>query len=285
VSGFSPEWLELREPFDAAARSPTIAAFLPHTLAERSVVDLGCGTGANLRYLAPRLGGAQEWLLVDDDRTVLAAAPGELAAWAAGSGSTCRSAAGEMLLDGAAFACRARLRALDLARDLDALPIAAGALVTSSALLDLVSATWLLALAARCRTAGAAVLFALTYDGRVSAEPADADDALVRELVNEHQHGDKGFGPALGPGGAAAAVRAFASVGYEVQTAASDWHLPPAARALQTALITGWHDAAAALAPRRAAALARWRQRRFEHVERGRSALTVGHVDLAARLP
>ena len=41
------------------------------------------------------------------------------------------------------------------------------ALVTASALLDLVSEEWLRVLAVRCAESGAAVLFALSYDGRI----------------------------------------------------------------------------------------------------------------------
>ncbi len=50
------------------------------------------------------------------------------------------------------------------------------ALVTASALLDLVSERWLRALAARCAGHGAAVLFALSYDGRIVCSPEDPDD-------------------------------------------------------------------------------------------------------------
>jgi hypothetical protein len=66
MSGFSAEWLALREPVDAASRNPElIAADRLATARARflSVLDLGSGTGANFRFLAPLLG----------DRAVLAA--------------------------------------------------------------------------------------------------------------------------------------------------------------------------------------------------------------------
>ena len=285
MSGFSTEWLRLREPHDAAARAAQLADYLPRAAhAERSIVDLGAGTGANLRYLAPLLGGTQDWLLVDHDPALLAAAPGEIAAWAPTIGARSASGDGAAIVTAAGFRCRVRVRASNLADELDALPIPEGALVTASALLDLVSPEWLHALATRCRAASANALFALTYDGRMSTSPADPDDELVRELVNEHQRTDKGLGLALGPGAVQAAVRVFKLCGYEVKTLQSDWQIPAGARALQRALITGWHDAGCAIAPKRAAALARWRRRRLEHVERGAATLRVGHVDFAARL-
>ncbi len=63
-----PDWLAVREPADHAARdaglvAPLARALPPHVRA----VDLGCGTGSNLRALGPHLGPAQDWVLVDHD--------------------------------------------------------------------------------------------------------------------------------------------------------------------------------------------------------------------------
>ena len=103
-------------------------------------------------------------------------------------------------------------------------------------------------------------------------------------LINRHQLGDKGFGPALGPGAAAAASAAFTAVGYEVRAASSDWNLGPASRALQTALIDGWVSAAAEIAPGEADALRDWAGRRRAHVAVGGSRLRVGHLDISGKL-
>ena len=69
MGAFSPDWLALREPADAEARSSRLTRLvgdaLPHDLVH--ALDLGTGTGANVRYLAGRLPVRQDWLLVDDD--------------------------------------------------------------------------------------------------------------------------------------------------------------------------------------------------------------------------
>ena len=68
--GFSTTWLDLREPFDAAARNASLLARLATWRGDRGllqVIDLGAGTGANLRRTAPALGGAQSWTLVERD--------------------------------------------------------------------------------------------------------------------------------------------------------------------------------------------------------------------------
>jgi cyclopropane fatty-acyl-phospholipid synthase-like methyltransferase len=56
-------WLRLREPADADARSVALArAVARHAGAHDPVrvLDLACGTGANLRYLAPHLPGGSD---------------------------------------------------------------------------------------------------------------------------------------------------------------------------------------------------------------------------------
>lgn len=254
MSRFAADWLALREPADARARSAALATRFAGGV--RRAVDLASGTGANIRYLAPRLGGAAEWLAVDDD-------PALLEALVAPAGTAVRT-----------------LR-LDLARSLETVSLRGCDLVSASALLDLVSTGWLDRLAAACSAARVAVLFALTYDGRIEWSPADAGDARVRELLNRHQRRDKGFGPALGPEAPRAAAARFAAHGYQVECARSDWVLGRTDARLQQALVDGWLAAALEVAPAERAALAAWAERRRESAARGVTTLVVGHEDLA----
>jgi hypothetical protein len=267
MSGFTADWLALREPADRAARSVQLTRAIADALAKKKaplhVLDLAAGTGSNMRYMAAYLGGDQRWLLVDHDPTLLAAVRASGHSGGPERFETCR-------LDLAALA------------DVDGRGIFDGrALVTAAALLDLVSETWLRALAAWCREGGAAVLFALSYDGRIHCTPTDPDDDGMRDLVNQHQRTDKGFGPALGPDATDAAERCFASFGYQVQREPSDWVLSPESEELQRRLIEGWAEAAMAIAPDRSASISGWRTRRLEHVASRRSRIVVGHQDLA----
>lgn len=263
MAGFHSDWLTLREPEDVRVRSTALVSMIAEHLKNEplKILDLGAGTGANHRFLDRHLQGAQ-WLLVDNDRELLA-----------------RAATNKLSAD------RLETRVLDLATALDSGDLFADRdLVTASALLDLVSEDWMLALARRCGDAQTAVLFALTYNGEAQCTPIDAEDEAVRELVNIHQQTNKGFGPALGPNAADSAARAFDAAGYEVWRAASDWELGPASPALQTQLIEGWSEAAEAIAPERAALLRDWKARRLAHVAAGRSRVVVGHEDIAAWL-
>src|SRR3954454_19997842 len=78
VSDSLSDWLRLREAADAAARSASLVERLIDVLpGERPLraIDLGSGTGSNIRYLAPRLPKPQEWLALDRDPRLLAHAP------------------------------------------------------------------------------------------------------------------------------------------------------------------------------------------------------------------
>ena len=253
------DWLALREPFDAAARSDAlaraIAAALPRDRPLR-IVDLGAGRGSNARYLVSRLPVPQEWLLLDEDATLLADVDGLTQSF--------------------------ETRPMNLGA-LDPAIFEGRHLVTASALLDLVSETWLRSLAAHCHAIGAAGLFALTYNGGSRCSPAEPEDDVVRELMNRHQRSnDKGFGRAAGPDAVDAAARCFSEVGYRVQRASSDWVLQPEARELQRQLVAGWGEAATEIAPEQTAMIRSWQRRRLEHIDSGRSRIIVCHEDLAA---
>src|SRR6059036_1154744 len=83
AAGFrvSPHWLGLREPADAAARARDLVEYLRKE-APRSgrwvIHDLGCGTGAMGRWLAPLLPGRQHWIAHDRDRDLLKVAVADL---------------------------------------------------------------------------------------------------------------------------------------------------------------------------------------------------------------
>jgi hypothetical protein len=266
---FSAEWLALREPADRKARSRTLTAEAVSHLNEEnalSALDLASGTGANARYVAEFIHIDQRWLLADHDPLLLAAVEPSMSSWPH------------------TFDAEFRTRHIDLRRLDDPSLFAGRALVTASALLDLVSEAWIGTLADRCREAAATVLFALTYDGRMSADPPESEDELIRALVNRHQQTDKGFGVAAGPNAIDVALRAFSSRGYTIRRARSDWQLGGADAPLQRELIQGWAAAAASISTENSNVIDSWRRRRLDHVDRNRSTLVVGHEDIAGWL-
>jgi hypothetical protein len=281
-------WLQLREPADAAARSDSLTRTIADALAGIEpvrVLDLATGTGANLRYLAPHLPRLQHWLVVDRDPALLALLPALTSSWGVTRQYDVRMQVNGCGIHGERLECHVEARQLDLGSLTDEEIFTGRHLVTASALLDLVSPHWLSALAARCRAAGAAALFTITYNGWSCCSPSEPEDDVIRDLLNRHQHTDKGLGGiAAGPEAAGCAVRCFSEAGYRVRTEPSDWSLGSAEHELQRRLIEGWADAATEMRGD-SSMIARWRDRRIAHVDAGRSRIIVGHLDVAALAP
>jgi len=275
VSGFALDWLRLRERFDAGSRPAELADGLAAEVRRRAgphrparLVDLGAGSGANLRWLAPRIAGDQEWTLVDADARLLAASAGELDAW--------------RLAVPAATAWPVQTVRLDLASELDRLRLGATDGVTCSALLDLVSAGWIERLADALAPGRPPVLAALSVDGELRWDPPHPEDRDVAAALRRDQARDKGFGAALGAAAPAAAARVLAARGYRVEQRASAWRIAAGEAAMLHAMVEGIAAAASAAAAAEAPAIAAWRRSREREIARGGLSLAVGHVDLLA---
>ncbi len=275
-SSFDVAWLSLREPVDRRSRAGSLLGLLQEAWVEREwrrVLDLGAGTGSNLRHLALHLPGHQAWVLLDRDASLLAAVrPPDPAS---------------VPEIGPEFRIRIRTVQGDLATDA-APAVARTDLVTASALLDLTSESWLAALVDACRASGCGAHFSLSYDGVFrwlsqspdSLQSGDPDDAFVLRAVNAHQLREKGLGPALGPTATRMAERLFREAGYRTWMAPSPWRLGPADQPLVRALVDGWERAATEERPRDADRIQAWAARR--RTLAADETLHVGHLDLLA---
>jgi hypothetical protein len=154
--------------------------------------------------------------------------------------------------------------------------------ITMSALLDLVSENWLDRFTRHVASHALPVYAALTYDGRIDISPSDPLDEAITLAVNAHQRTDKGFGPALGPSAAAAAISRFEAIGYSVVHGNSDWVIGIADQEIQLELLAGWASTASEIEalPRRD--IDNWLARRKNEVGARASTMRVGHVDFFA---
>ncbi|MCV2490829.1 class I SAM-dependent methyltransferase [Geodermatophilus sp. YIM 151500] len=267
----APDWLALREAADAAARAPELADLVRDHLAAKVgpdapavIRDLGCGTGSMGRWLAPRLPGPQVWMLHDRDPGLLAAAAASMPRRAAdGAPVTARTQEGDL----------SELRSSDLDGT---------ALVTASALLDLLTAEEVDALAATCTEAGAAALLTLSFTGRVELAPADPLDAEFAAAFDAHQRRRTDDRRLLGPDAAAVAVDAFARRGAVVESRPSPWQLGADRAELAEEWLRAWIAAACAQRPDLRRCAGAYLGRKLDARRAGRLRLVVGHVDVLA---
>lgn len=268
---FDAGWLAMREPADHRARDPSLTDQLVDWVVRRyqggndrgpiAIADLGSGGGSNARYLSPGIGVPQHWTLLDQDPELMVMAMERLETLGMNVNSV----------------------VADLAPDTLALYLPANVeVITASALIDLVSQTWLESLAHCADERQAAVFVVLSYSGHFRLYPEHAEDDLVRQLVNDHQHGDKGTGAALGPEAPSVLKRLMTSRGYRVSTACSPWRLGASEVELQLALMQGWCAAATEQLPQMTAQIRRWLGDRQQQAARGELVIEVGHEDLLA---
>ncbi|WP_375141731.1 SAM-dependent methyltransferase [Streptomyces sp.] len=264
---YAPEWLELREPADAAARAHDLLDPLRIRLANPPgkpdgvvIHDLGCGTGSMGRWLAPRLDGAQHWILHDRDPYLL-----HFAAVASP-----RSGA-----DGSRVSVETRRG--DVAR-LTADALHGASLVTASALLDVLTREEIDSLAAACAGAGCPALLTLSVAGRVELTPSHPLDAEIGRAFNDHQRRDR----LLGPDAVTVAAEAFSALGATVRLLPSPWRLGPEQAALTEQWLRGWVGAAVEQRPELRAEAEVYLNNRLRECAAGELRVTVHHTDLLA---
>lgn len=273
---FSPSWLELREPADRLARAPELMQMLEGFFSGRGyadVVDLGCGTGSNLRAIHTILPRRQSWLLVDHDTRLLEAAAGTLADWADIAGGYGDS----LLLEKDGHSIRVHFAQADLAADPAPWGDVTPDLVTASALFDLVSQDWIRRFTTLLGAARIPLYTSLIYDGRAAWQPSHPSDQAMVAAFNNHQTSDKGFGAACGPAATSLLRDHLVTRGYRVETEESPWMLGEDAEALAAELNRGWADAVRETATVDPDTIDEWLSARL----RGQETL-VGHNDLLA---
>jgi hypothetical protein len=176
-----PRWLAARAAADSSARAATIDTLLPELInyltkaagseAVIEIVDLGAGTGANQRWLAPRLPFQQRWIHLDHDPIISRSLP---------------LPDQTMIIDESVEALDSVLRSQS----------SSARMVTCSALLDVLTTTELRAICRPVIENQAPALFSLSVTGMLNITPADPHDQLLLDAFNDHQRRAGRAGPA-----------------------------------------------------------------------------------------
>ena len=261
MSGFNKDWLALREPVDMRARAKPLVEQLSQHLGgiERpNILDIGCGTGSTWRSLAHRFPGHSKWQLLDYDPLLLAEAERRI---------------GDQQ--------DVSFRQFDL-NEIDTLPLTEVSVVTASALFDLCSADFCDHFAKTLAVSQTGLYAALNYDGVMEWSVAHPLDEQVAHDFNQHQHFDKGFGPALGPHATAHLKQGFERLGYAVSVATSPWVMGPDDGDLQAAFLEGLEQPLSEIGTLTDVQIRHWLDFRLAKIAEAGSSCVVGHSDILA---
>ncbi|MDO9024473.1 class I SAM-dependent methyltransferase [Zwartia sp.] len=289
MTGFSAQWLALREPADHRARDHVlqtkVVTYLEGIARQRTapvrLVDLGSGSGSNLRALAPQLPAAQHWTLVDYDPALLAAARDTLIEWADEVIETRMHDAASTVQPIAALSINklgkhitVDFRCEDLSENIEAVLSEPADLITAAAFFDLVAENWLKRF---CHALSVPLYTVLTYDGIEKWSPPDPSDAAILKAFHHHQQTDKGFGAAAGPTAAGIMKGLLEQRDFEVLCASSPWQLNDQDRTLIEQLATGSAAAVKETGLVDADIVQAWSLKR-----RQAQTCEIGHIDLYA---
>ena len=265
MSGFSIEWLNLREASDHKARDrhllKTAANWLNDLKSkDKVIVDLGSGTGSTIRGLQryTTLAPSIQWRLVDNDPELLAEA---------------------VHRHSEEYSIESFLVDLSATQKL---PLESASLITASALLDLVSENFIRDLCQLIKENNedrpVGFYSALNYDGCIRWTPFHPLDASILMNFNADQRRDKGFGPALGPDATDFLTRQFHCTKFQCLSAKSPWLLGAADYLLTESLINGISGVAIQTDELTNSDILDWKTFRMKNVRNGTCFL--GHTDI-----
>jgi hypothetical protein len=259
-----PAWLAARAPADASARAATLDSLLPELInylinsyglgRTLQIIDLGAGTGANQRWLAPRLPFPQRWIHLDHDPA--------LSRWVPLPDGT-------MIIDGSVETLGQMLGMLS----------GEPCLVTCSAVLDVLTSDQLAAVCQAVIDNQVLALFSLTVTGTATMDPANVQDQPLLDAFNDHQ---RRVGRP-GPDAVGLAVKALWEGGFTVCTQETPWQLTASSDlAFVEQLLQERLDAAVAQDPSLASAATTWFELRSAQLALGLLRIEVGHRDILA---
>ena len=283
MSGFSAQWLGLREPVDHRSRNQALQVQVINYLAQVKTVypgsvhvtDLGSGTGSNLRALAPHLNLIQYWTLVDYDQTLLHIARSTLLAWADSeieSAETSSTTIKNLSIRKLNKTIIVKFKCVDLLNDYQAVLNEPSDLITAAAFFDLVAKPWLTKF---CASLSKPLYTVLTYDGNEKWNPPELIDADILKAFHQHQRTDKGFGSALGPTASECLQSLLRDQQFTTVCAPSPWILNHQDSALIQQLSIGTAEAVREMATLAVTAVNQWEQSRM-HASR----CEIGHIDV-----
>ena len=179
---FNNNWLIQREKIDSLSRSKIAISKINNFIKNKdkiSIIDLGCGTGSNYRYLSPKIKKKQSWDMLDISLKSINYFKEDISK--------------SKKVDNVKFI------KTNVIKNIKKIDFNNYDIVTGSAFLDIMPNSWFRDFY-NLNINSKIIYFSINYDGFFKFFPKHKDDGLVLKLFNSDQKSDKGIGlKAVGP--------------------------------------------------------------------------------------
>jgi hypothetical protein len=262
--GVDASWLAARVAADTMAREATVSTLLPQLTehvgpgpdTDVRIIDVGAGSGANQRWLAPRLPFRQQWVHLDNDPSILSQTPD--------AGRT------EFVVGG-----------IDaLGQLLEGRPtsgIRRPEAITCAAVLDVLTRRDLALLCDLISDRRVPALLSLSVTGEMTIRPSERADGALLDAFNAHQRRDG----RAGPDAPDLVVKQCRRTGVRVEAVSTPWVLNATNdRFFLERFLRERVAAAVEHEPALGPAGASWLRHRLAQLDHPDTRITVGHRDL-----
>jgi len=283
---FDPNWLQERYRFDEEARNKQLEWTCVNQFAFRDhvqIVDLGSGTGANLRYYVEQFPQDQTWFCVEEDIALKVPFWEQVQKMALDLDYAIEHEGVRMKLTKPGHEVLIHFVHGNLLKVGELVDLLRTDLVLANAVFDLFSKEQFTGLVQVLSHHSLSLLFTLNYAGMDFSTATDADDHYI-EQYNAHMQREQAFGRGMGPASSREMEAVLKEALAQVEVGESLWQIGSQEQAMMSYLL-GFFDGALSdwwVKEAERLAFQNWLSEKKKHVAEKALSAEVYHLDILA---